>query len=185
MITYENYRGYSIGAKAQRLFIMREKGLNVPELVCVKSSDELKDFPFDRNGLYSVRSSADCEDGASMSFAGQFNTTLNVKGSELEKYVDECLASASAAKDYLRSMDAQAERADVTVIIQKMVNSEYSGVIFTANPQGILNETVIAVGRGLGSGVVEDKTDVTHYYYNLTDDLYCFERQNDSPLLTE
>ena len=89
MITYNNYREFSIGAKAQRLFIMREKGMNVPELVCVKSSDELKDLPFDRNGLYSVRSSADCEDGASMSFAGQFNTTLNVKGSELEKYVDE------------------------------------------------------------------------------------------------
>ena len=41
MITDKNYRGFSIGAKAQRLFIMREKGLNVPELVCVKSKDEL------------------------------------------------------------------------------------------------------------------------------------------------
>ena len=184
MINEKNFREYSIGAKAQRLFIMREKGLNVPELVCVKSTDELKELPFDRNGLYSVRSSADCEDGAAMSFAGQFTTTLNVKGTELEKYVDECLASASAAKDYLRSMEASGKKADVTVIIQKMIASELSGVIFTANPQGILNETVIAVGKGLGSGVVEDKTDVTHYYYNTTDDTYCYEQQNDSPLLT-
>lgn len=185
MIIYENFREHSIGAKAYRLFVMREKGINVPELVCVKSIDELKDFPFDRNGLYSVRSSADCEDGASMSFAGQFTTTLNVKGTELEKYTEECLRSAEEAGDYLRSMGAEAEKADVTVIIQKMIQSELSGVIFTANPQGILNETVIAVGRGLGSEVVEDRTDVTHYYYNTTDDVYSFERRNDSPLLTD
>ena len=185
MIDDRNYRGYSIGAKAERLFIMRENGLNVPELVCVRSTDELNDFPFDRNGLYSVRSSADCEDGASMSFAGQFNTALNVRGTELEKYVSECLASAGAAEDYLRGMKACGKKADITVIIQKMIASELSGVIFTANPQGILNETVIAVGRGLGSGVVEDRTDVTHYYCNTTDDTYCFEQQGDSPLLTD
>ena len=185
MIDDRNYRGYSIGAKAERLFIMRENGLNVPELVCVRSTDELNDFPFDRNGLYSVRSSADCEDGASMSFAGQFTTALNVRGTELEKYVSECLASAGAAEDYLRGMKACGKKADITVIIQKMIASELSGVIFTANPQGILNETVIAVGRGLGSGVVEDRTDVTHYYCNTTDDTYCFEQQGDSPLLTD
>ncbi len=185
MIDDRNYRGYSIGAKAERLFIMRENGLNVPELVCVRSTDELNDVPFDRNGLYSVRSSADCEDGASMSFAGQFTTALNVRGTELEKYVSECLASAGAAEDYLRGMKACGKKADITVIIQKMIASELSGVIFTANPQGILNETVIAVGRGLGSGVVEDRTDVTHYYCNTTDDTYCFEQQGDSPLLTD
>ena len=111
MIIYENFREHSIGAKAYRLFVMREKGINVPELVCAKSTDELKDFPFDRNGLYSVRSSADCEDGASMSFAGQFMTTLNVKGTELEKYTEECLRSAEEAGDYLRSMGAEAEKA--------------------------------------------------------------------------
>lgn len=185
MITEKNFRKYRIGAKAQRLFIMRESGLNVPELVCVQSADSLSDFPFDRNGLYSVRSSADCEDGTSMSFAGQFSTCLNVKGTELRKYVEKCLASENGAEDYLISMGKDPEEAHISVIIQKMVDSELSGVIFTSNPQGILNETVIVVGRGLGCNVVEDRTDVTHYYYNTTDDLYCFERQNDSPLLSE
>ena len=185
MITEDNYRKYRIGSKAQRLFIMRENGLNVPGLVCVQSADSLSDFPFDKDGLYSVRSSADCEDGASMSFAGQFSTCLNVRGTELKKYVERCLSAGNAAEDYIKSMGKDPEEAHISVIIQKMVESELSGVIFTSNPQGILNETVIVVGKGLGNGVVEDKTDVTHYYYNTTDDLYCFERQNDSPLLTD
>ncbi|MBO4493925.1 MAG: phosphoenolpyruvate synthase [Ruminococcus sp.] len=185
MITEKNFRKYRIGAKAQRLFIMRENGLNVPELVCVQSADSLRDFPFDMNGLYSVRSSADCEDGDSMSFAGQFSTCLNVRGIELGKYVRRCLSSSETAEEYMISMGKDPEEAHITAIIQKMVPSELSGVIFTANPQGILNETVIVVGRGLGCNVVEDRTDVTHYYYNTTDDLYCLERQNDSPLLTD
>lgn len=185
MINNTNFRKYRIGAKAHRLFAMRENGLNVPELVCVQSVEEVRDFPFDRDGLYSVRSSASCEDGAEMSFAGQFTTCLNVKGSELESYVERCLASSESADDYIRGMGRDAEEVHVTAIIQKMVESELSGVIFTANPQGILNETVIAVGEGLGCNVVEDRTDVTHYYYNTADDVYCYERQNDSPLLTE
>ncbi|WP_295092218.1 PEP/pyruvate-binding domain-containing protein [Ruminococcus sp.] len=185
IITDENYRKYRIGTKAQRLFIMRENGLNVPELVCVQSANNLSDFPFDLEGLYSVRSSADCEDGASMSFAGQFSTCLNIRGTELKKYVEKCLSSGNAAEEYIKSMGKDPEEAQITVIIQKMIESEFSGVVFTSNPQGILNETVIVVGNGLGNDVVEDKTDITHYYYNTTDDLYCFERQNNSPLLTE
>ena len=38
-----------------------------------------------------------------------------------------------------------------------------SGVMFTANPQGILNESVIVIGYGRGDGVVEEKVPVTSY----------------------
>ena len=38
-----------------------------------------------------------------------------------------------------------------------MIQSDYSGVIFTANPTGILNEMVIVAGEGLGCNIVEDK----------------------------
>ena len=55
------------------------------------------------------------------------------------------------------------------VIIQEMVEPDVSGVLFTANPQGILNESVIVCGRGAGDQVVEDRADVTTYYYNLAD----------------
>ena len=61
------------------------------------------------------------------------------------------------------------------VIIQEMVNAKYSGIIFTSNPQGLLNETVIVVGKGLGNNIVEDKILTTTYYYNRTDKVYYYD----------
>lgn len=185
MTDKSNYRGKNIGAKAQRLFEMAEHGLNVPPLFCVQSADEIDTASFDREGLYSVRSSASCEDGSRLSFAGQFDTYLNIRGSEVGEYVRKCLDFKSSAGTYADSMGAGKDSIHMTVIVQKMIESDYSGVIFTANPQGILNEAVIAVGRGTGNNVVEDRTDITQYYYNLSDDRYCCERQGDSPLLSD
>ena len=65
------------------------------------------------------------------------------------------------------------------VIIQEMVDSDLSGIIFTANPQGLLNESVIVVGKGLGNKIVEDRIDTTTYYYNNTDNLYYYEGKKD------
>ena len=56
----------------------------------------------------------------------------------------------------------------MNVIVQEMVDADISGVLFTSNPQGILNESVISVAYGLGENVVSDKGDVTNYYYNNT-----------------
>ena len=184
MITSQNYKDHETGAKAKRLFQMAEQGLNVPELFCVKSAEEIKEASFDREGLYSVRSSASCEDGNALSFAGQFSTFLNVKGSEVRDYVRRCIADADV-HDYLEGMGAKADSVGLTVIVQKMIDADLSGVIFTADPRGILNEAVIAVGRGTGNNVVEDRTDVTQYYYNLSDDVYCYEQQGDSPVLED
>ena len=184
MITSQNYKDHETGAKAKRLFQMAEQGLNVPELFCVKSAEEIKEASFDREGLYSVRSSASCEDGNALSFAGQFSTFLNVKGSEVRDYVRRCIADADV-HDYLEGMGAKADSVGLTVMVQKMIDADLSGVIFTADPRGILNEAVIAVGRGTGNNVVEDRTDVTQYYYNLSDDVYCYEQQGDSPVLDD
>ncbi len=189
IITIHNYKPHraDIGAKAYRLFEMREHGLNVPELVCVTCPADIESLPasFGREGLYSVRSSASCEDGAELSFAGQFETFLNVPGSRLKEYVSRCLSSAGSSAEYIGSMNARTGKVAVCAVIQRMISAELSGVMFTSNPQGLLNEAVIAVGEGTGNNVVEDKTDVTHYYYNLSDDICCFERQNSSPLLTD
>ena len=64
------------------------------------------------------------------------------------------------------------------VIVQEMIQSDYSGVIFTANPTGILNEMVIVAGEGLGCNIVEDKISTTTYYYNVDDKNYYFENEN-------
>ena len=59
-----------------------------------------------------------------------------------------------------------------------MIQSDYSGVIFTANPTGILNEMVIVAGEGLGCNIVEDKISTTTYYYKVDDKNYYFENEN-------
>ena len=65
------------------------------------------------------------------------------------------------------------------VIVQEMVDAELSGVIFTSNPQGILNEMTITVGEGLGEGIVSDKVDTVTYYYNVSDKKYYLDGEKD------
>ena len=130
---------------------------------------------------YAVRSSSNIEDGKKDSFAGQFDTYLNVTKEELSSKIIECFKSLynENVLEYVFNKKINIEELKMNVIIQKMVQSEYSGVIFTANPQGILNESVIVVGEGLGENVVSDKIKTTSYYYNLNDKLYYFEGTKD------
>jgi pyruvate,water dikinase len=77
---------------------------------------------------------------------------------------EEKIAKLGVAKEYEKS-----------VIVQEMIEADISGVLFTSNPQGLLNESVIVCGKGLGENVVSDKVNTTTYYYNNTDDIYYFE----------
>lgn len=191
IINFENYQGSQIGAKAERLFEMKKSGINIPDLICVKNGckrQELIEYlseNFSDCELFSVRSSASAEDGSKHSFAGQFDTFLNIKKDDVFEYVLKCFDSAKSerVKLYCKNAGLKSENTEISVIIQKMIPSELSGVIFTANPQGILNEFVIAVGRGTGNNVVEDKTSVTQYFFNISDNNCYYETQEDSPVL--
>ena len=112
-----------------------------------------------------------------------FDTFLNVPRNDVLGCVEAVFDSYLKAASY---GDENKDLSSDVVIIQEMVeNPEYSGVIFTANPLGLLNETVIIVGRGIGEDVVSQKTDVTTYYYNQADEKFCFNKSGDSPLLEE
>lgn len=139
-----------------------------------------------------VRSSAVGEDGAISSFAGQMKTFLYVNGpAAFVEAVQACWESARApgiaayraaheqraaregAPDALSAGgpastggDSQADPAiDVAVVVQEMVDSEVSGVLFTANPAtGDRNEMVIRAAYGLGEGVVADLVDTDGYF---------------------
>ncbi|MBQ3149903.1 MAG: phosphoenolpyruvate synthase [Clostridia bacterium] len=129
------------------------------------------------NESYAVRSCANAEDGFGDSFAGQFDTYLNVYRENLNERIRDCFKSLynENVLTYIKKRGIPAETLRMNVIVQKMVQSEQSGIIFTANPMGILNEAVITVGEGLGENVVSDKTDTTSYYYNLSDNVYYYE----------
>lgn len=128
-------------------------------------------------GLMAIRSSCNLEDGADHSFAGQFRTFLNVPYEELPEKVLQCVESLfdESVLHYLKECKLPARELQMCVLVQRMVQADRAGVLFTANPQGILNESVIAVGRGLGEGVVSGSADVTTYYYHRTDLRYYYE----------
>lgn len=130
---------------------------------------------------YSVRSSASIEDGENNSFAGQFDTYLDVAESELSERMKQCFISMfnSNAIEYINTKHINLTNVDFNVIIQEMVFPDYSGVLFTSNPQGILSESVIVCGEGVGENIVLDKAIVTTYYYNLFDKKYYYEGDND------
>lgn len=164
------------GGKADNLILMRDNGIPVPEFVVV-TDGKAPDVAWE---ISSVRSSADVEDGASDSFAGQFDTFLGVAENELQEKIDLCMASVSneGAAEYLKQREIGKD-IKMSVIVQKMIDADLAGIMFTANPQGIMNECVITVGKGTGDKVVSDRTDTTSYYYNTNDDLYYYEGADD------
>ncbi len=127
--------------------------------------------------LFSVRSSSCVEDSSENSFAGQFDTFLNVERNDISEKITECVCSLynENVLVYMENQGLDIAGLKMNVIVQRMVNSDISGILFTANPQGILNETVIVAGRGLGENVVSDRIDTTSYYYSLTDDIYYYD----------
>lgn len=134
---------------------------------------------------FSVRSSCTAEDGEDASFAGQFATFLGVEKKDVVSSVVQCYASLYEPNvlKYCHEKNIPLSALKMNVIIQAMVEPDLSGILFTANPQGLLNESVIVVGRGAGDNVVLDKVPSTSYYYNLTDKIYYYESQDGAPLL--
>ena len=188
-----------LGSKIDNLLKLVECGVNVPKFFVIKHEDvirmEINEFnkddvikhiksiesiEFDNYldcKLYSVRSSCNLEDGEDNSFAGQFDTYLNVKESDLIKYIKKCFLSLfnDNVFSYINNSNIDFNDLRMNVIVQEMVDADISGVLFTSNPQGILNESVISVAYGLGENVDSDKGDVTNYYYNNTDKVYYYE----------
>jgi rifampicin phosphotransferase len=105
-----------------------------------------------------VRSSATAEDLAGASFAGQQDTYLNVRGAEaLLEAVKNCWASlwTARAMAYRTRQSIAPETVSLAVVVQRMVESEAAGVMFTANPSnGRRNELTISAAWGLGESVV-------------------------------
>ena len=153
--------------KAKNLKVLEDNGFQVPKFKIVYPGEEI-DFSYFDSELFAIRSNDAHEDGEKFSYAGQFLTVLNVPRSGVKNAVNSVIESYKN-RYYEEKLGIKSEDKLSGVIIQEMVDSEYSGVLFTSNPKGILNEMVIVVGRGLGSNVVEDKTEtITYHHYKDT-----------------
>jgi pyruvate, water dikinase len=114
-----------------------------------------------------VRSSATTEDLADASFAGQQDTYLNIKGKEeLIKHVKKCFASlfTSRATYYRNKKGFKHEEAHLAVVVQKMIDSEKSGVIFSKDPAYKNDNVIIEAVWGLGEGIVSGKINPDRYF---------------------
>lgn len=125
-----------------------------------------------------VRSSATAEDLPEASFAGQQETYLNVKGSKnVTASVIKCFASLFKARAiyYREKNHFDHLKVKLSAVVQKMINSEKSGVIFSANPStNNRDEIVIEAGFGLGEAIVLGEINPDNY----TVDKNSFEIKN-------
>jgi pyruvate,water dikinase len=123
--------------------------------------------------FYSVRSSATDEDGKNNSFAGILESYLFQKGSaSIEDSIKKCFKScfSERALKYRLTRGVSIKDTSIAVIIQEMIPSEKSGVLFCANPTtGARDEFVISANFGLGEGVVAGDCETDEFLYNLTD----------------
>ena len=104
-----------------------------------------------------VRSSAVDEDGLGASFAGQYESYLNVVGVEnVAEAVQKCCASAHSARvQAYRQQQGNSFKGRLAVLVQELVMADISAVVFSANPvTGNRQEIVINGSWGLGESIV-------------------------------
>ncbi len=145
----------SVGGKAYNLDILTRHGINVPKWTVVTSVDD--NFEADNDKLYAVRSSAVGEDSIGNSFAGQMDSFLYVKPSDIKARIQDVINSANSERIqfYREQNGLRNEEIKVGVIVQEMINSEVSGVAFSSDPiSGKRNTILISSVFGLGEGLV-------------------------------
>lgn len=118
-------------------------------------SEVLASFNKLKSSRVAVRSSAIDEDSQSASWAGQFVSFLNVSKEQLLERIKDCWSSIDLERVSSYANLQNAKGILIGVVIQKMVNSEVSGVIFTRNPVNNQDEIMIESIYGLGELIVQ------------------------------
>ncbi|WP_219973994.1 PEP/pyruvate-binding domain-containing protein [Rubrobacter xylanophilus] len=118
------------------------------------------------NKKVAVRSSAVAEDSEAASYAGQQETFLYVEGAEeVCRRVVDCWASFFSERAlFYRAQKGSLEDLRMAVVVQRMVDPEKSGVIFTADPvRRRRDRMVVEAVRGVGEQVVSGEVTPDHY----------------------
>lgn len=152
-----------VGGKAASLGELLATGVRVPDGVVLTAGAAemtvedrgslLRDAAADLGaGLFAVRSSGISEDGVDHSYAGIYESVLEVSPDEIPAAADRVLASAAAARvtDYEASSNGR-----MAVLIQRMVRPASAGVILTADPiSGDRRSCIVSAVRGIGERLV-------------------------------
>ncbi len=167
-----------VGGKASGLAEMMGMGLSVPAAFVVVNARR-DNFPEDLDSCYAalgservaVRSSAIGEDGEESSFAGQYETILNVRGSaELRQAIGDCVASLHGVRADAYQQQADLDDLQMSVVVQCMIEPTAAGVLFSADPvSGRHDRLVIDAVVGLGEALVSGDATPDHYELDLDD----------------
>ena len=145
-----------IGEKIRKKVLQSEIPEEVGKEICLAVQKAGAD------NYYAIRSSATAEDLAFASFAGQQDTYLNIKGEVLLLHsIRDCWASLFTDRAILYRIqnNIEHEKVQMSVVVQKMVFPEISGIMFTADPvsghRGIISiDASYGLGEALVSGIV-------------------------------
>ncbi|MCG6971798.1 MAG: hypothetical protein LJE66_01510 [Desulfobacterales bacterium] len=120
--------------------------------------------------LVAVRSSAAEEDREKKSFAGQYGTVLNVgRENDLFNAIESCFNSqfSKQVQEYARRNKISGDTLNLSVLVQKQIQPDVSGVLFTVNPvTGNDHELVVEAVKGLGESLVAGKVQPYRYLIN-------------------
>ncbi len=118
-----------------------------------------------------VRSSATAEDSSTAAWAGQLETYLNTTEENLIENIKKCWASLFTPRAifYRFEKDLHKQRISVAVVVQKMIQSDVSGIAFSVHPvTEDRNQLIIEAGYGLGEAIVSG---------SITPDSYVAEKE--------
>jgi len=199
-----------IGGKASSLAILYQHDFPVPEGFVITTeffgsfSKENKLMEFSNQdiktinqligecsprGLVAVRSSASVEDSNSQSYAGQFDSFLNVEKDNVPEMVKQCWHSINntRAQQYAHGKNTNLKMA---VIVQKMINSEVSGVAFSTNPvtgdkDSIVIEAVLGSNELLVQGAITPDLYIVSRIFTILDKKIIPQTKNDQQKLSD
>lgn len=147
-----------VGGKAKALLELERAGFRIPATYV--SPGNLAEVVRRLGAPIAVRSSATVEDGAASSFAGQFESYLNLRTlEEVEEAVRKVQESASAPSvvEYCRKNGIDPASVQMGVIVQRMIRPELAGVAFSVNPVTGADEVVIDACEGLADELLQGR----------------------------
>ena len=179
-----------LGGKGAALARLGELGFEIPAWCAVPpegtwTTEELRQILTTLGpGPFAVRSSGAQEDGAGHSFAGQFESHLEVQSSDVAGKIQEVRASANGAAihAYCHERGLPAPCAP-TVLVQQMIAPRYAGVAFSADPvSGKRGIVIISAVAGTGEKLVSGEVDGENWGLGRSNEIL---QRPENPILSE
>ncbi len=163
-----------LGGKGQQLKWLYDSGFRIPKTWVIPSvahesfltdptrflaqlESELENL-VPSETAFAIRSSANVEDSATLSFAGQFQTILEVRGvADIRQAVEKIYlgSQSSSLQSYLEKSEISEEVIRIGVLLQEMAQPVISGVVFSKNPITGMNEVIIEAIQGRGDTLLQ------------------------------